>query len=478
MELWIGVAALLGLALGFALAWLLRGPATRERDAALHERDAAQEEAGRWRGEDDRHRVRLAEAVVEIKGLQERVAGLSTAEAARGALATELAALQATLVERDASHVAELKRAAETFEALAGKALEGAQAKLGEQAELLLTRHRELAEAGLGEKHAKLSELIAPMRETLGKYEARLGEVEAARNEAYGGLREQVAQLALGQQRVTDETARLGTALRTSGKSAGSWGEQQLRNTLEMAGLRLNIDFVLQASTTGEDGSKRPDAIIRLPGGRSMIIDSKCSLGDYLAAGEAEGDEARRAAYRRHAACVRAHVKGLADKAYWKEHAQSADFVILFLAGENFLSAALEHDLPLLGWAFEQRVLLAGPINLLAIAKTVALVWRQEKLAQEAKEIGKLGAELHASIAVMAEHVAGMGRNLGQAVNGYNAMLGSLERNVLPKARRFTELGVDPGKKPVALLALVEAVPGAPNSPELRLAAPASEAAE
>ena len=218
--------------------------------------------------------------------------------------------------------------------------------------------------------------------------------------------------------------------------------------------------------------------MIHLPGGRQLIVDSKCSLNDYLAAAEADGEDGRRAAFKRHAAAVRVHARGLSDKGYWKDFGASADFVVMFLPGENFLSAALEHDLPLLGWAFEQRILLTGPINLLALAKTVALVWRQETQAEQWREIGKLGADLHAAIATMAEHLAVVGKNLGQAVNGYNNFVGSLERNVLPKARRFTDLGVEPGKKPMPALTLVDTVTTAPHAPELRLAPPPLAAAE
>ena len=388
----------------------------------------------------------------------------------RSALASKLAAVEAEREERDRAHAAEIARTRETFAALAGTALESAQAQFLERAEARLAEHKALSETGL-------QALLAPVAETLQRYEGELKVIEASRAEAYGGLREQLVGLAAGQAQVSREASKLVSALRSSGKTSGSWGEQQLRNTLEMAGLREGVDFALQTSVSGEDGGKRPDAIIRLPGDRQLIIDSKCSLNDYLSAAEADGEDDRRAAFKRHAAAVRVHARGLSDKNYWKEFGQSADFVVMFLPGENFLSAALEHDLPLLGWAFDQRILLTGPINLLALAKTVALVWRQETLADKAREIGKLGADLHAAIATMAEHLSGVGKSLGQAVNGYNAFVGSLERNVLPKARQFTKLGVEEGKKPVPALGLIDTVAASVNAPELRLVAPASVAA-
>lgn len=362
--------------------------------------------------------------------------------------AAEVAALQAQRDEREQSHARQLEELNTRFEALAARVLEQAQGQLINRAE------QRIAEAE-AKNQANLKAVLAPVAETLAKYENRLGEVEKARAESYGALNKAIEQVTQGQARVSDEAARLVTALRSSGKTSGSWGEQQLANTLEMAGLRAGVDFTLQASNEG--GGKRPDAIINLPGGRQLIVDSKCSLNDYLAALEAGSDGERLAAMQRHAAAVRAHARGLSEKAYWTEFGAAADFVIMFIPGENFLSAAMEHDLALLTWAFEQRILLAGPINLLAIAKTVALNWRQDKLADEAREIGKLGADIYNAIAVMAEHLVKMRRNLGETVNNYNDFIGSLERNVLPKARRFADMGVEQGKKPVPVLAATDA---------------------
>jgi DNA recombination protein RmuC len=426
----LSVLALLG---GLGLGWWLAG---RPVAALRAERDAA-------RGEADERRTRLAEAAVEIKSLQTQIA------------------------EREQSHARQLDEMNTRFEALAARVLEQAQGQFLARAE------QRFAEAD-AKNQAGLKAVLAPVAETLVKYESRLGEVEKARAENYGALSNALAQVVSGQARVSDEAARLVTALRTSGKAAGSWGEQQLANTLEMAGLRAGIDFTLQTHIGSDTGGKRPDAIINLPGDRQLIIDSKCSLNDYLSALEATSDLERMAAMKRHAAAVRAHARGLSEKAYWNEFGKAADFVIMFIPGENFLSAALENDLALLGWAFEQRILLAGPINLLAIAKTVALNWRQEKLADEAREIGKLGADIYSAIAVMAEHLVKMRRNLGETVSNYNDFIGSLERNVLPKARRFAEMGVDPGKKPVPTLAAVEAPVRTEQATELLLP-PAAE---
>ncbi|WP_243446647.1 DNA recombination protein RmuC [Polymorphobacter fuscus] len=458
------IAGAAGLLVALLLGWALWA---RPLAAMRGERDALKAETAMATAEVVRQKELRAGHAVEVQTLTARNAELAAAEHQREALAGELAAVRAAQAERDRAHAAEVARTVDTFQALAAKALDGAQAKLAERAEALMVRQREAAGAGLEANRNQLAELIAPVKDTLVKYEARLGEVEAARTEAYGGLKEQLAAVAAGQRQVSDEAAKLVSALRSSSKTSGSWGEQQLLNTLEMAGLRAGVDFTLQTHVAGETMARRPDAIINLPGGRQLIIDSKCSLKDYLEGVEATGEGERLAAFKRHAESVRRHAKGLSDKAYWNEFGTAADFVVMFIPGENFLSAAMEHDLPLLGWAFEQRILLAGPINLLAIAKTVALVWRQEKLAEEAREIGKLGAELHAAIATMADHVAGVGRNLSQAVGSYNAFVGSLEGNVLPKARRFTEMGVEKGKKSVAAVGVVDAAVRAVAAREL-----------
>lgn len=422
-EALIAVAALIA---GLAAGWWLAG---RPVAALKTERDEARREA-------DERRTRLAEAAVEIK------------------------ALQTQREERDAAHARQLEELGTRFEAVAGRVLEQAQGQLITRAE------QRFAEAET-KNQASLKAVLAPVAETLAKYETRLGEVEKVRAESYGALNAALEQVAQGQVRVSDEASRLVTALRSSGKTSGSWGEQQLANTLEMAGLRAGIDFTLQTHLATESGGKRPDAIINLPGGRQLIIDSKCSLNDYLAALEAGSDAERLAAMKRHAAAVRSHARGLSEKAYWTEFGGAADFVIMFIPGENFLSAAMEHDLALLGWAFDQRILLAGPINLLAIAKTVALNWRQEKLADEAREIGKLGADIYSAIAVMAEHLAKMRKNLGETVSNYNDFVGSLERNVLPKARRFADMGVEQGKKPVPHLAAIDVPVRAEQATEL-----------
>lgn len=467
------LAAIAGAALALAFGWALWKKPLGDAQRAAADATAKLAEL------DTRFRTAISElaaASTEAKRVPELERLLADMRTSFAAASAQLEGLRAAAEERTRAHETQLAQMKEQFGQLAGDALKGAQEQFLALADERFAKHSEVADKGLAKNKAELAELIAPMRETLTRYEEQIKAIETARTDAYGQLKEQIATVAQGQLAVRDEAAKLVSALRSSGKTSGSWGEQQLRNVLEMAGLREGVDFTVQAST--EDGKKRPDAIIKLPGGRELIIDSKCSLNDYLSAGEADGEDARKAAYRRHSLAVRTHAKGLGEKAYWNEFGKAADFVVMFLPGENFLSAALEHDLPLLGWAFDQRILLAGPINLLAIAKTVALVWRQETLAEEAQKIGELGADLHASIATMADHVAKVGSNLDSAVKAYDDFVGSLERNVLPKARRFTELGVEKGKKPVAALTEIAKTTRATVAPELLALPKAANAGE
>lgn len=373
------------------------------------------------------------------------------------------------LLERDRVHARQLEEMQGHFQRMASEALEKAQMRFLTQSEETLKRHREEAAKGLAENRVALSDLVAPMKETLGRYGEELKALETKREQAYGSLTEQLQSVALGQQQVKAEAGKIVAALRSSSKASGAWGEAQLRNVLEMAGLREGIDFELQASTTDADGqNRRPDAVLKLPGGRELVVDSKCSLADYLSASEAENEAERLAALKRHALSVRNHAKGLSEKTYWKHFAQSADFVVMFLPGENFLSAALEHDLELLAWALDQRILLAGPTNLLAIARVVAMVWRQEKMAEEARAIGELGADLYASLATMTEHVGRVGRNLGEASGAYNDFIASLETRVLSKARKFPEMGVEKGKKPMPELSPVEKTLRLVQAPDMK----------
>jgi DNA recombination protein RmuC len=304
----------------------------------------------------------------------------------------------------------------------------------------------------------KLKELLAPVETTLKRYEEGLQRVEKERIDHYAGLKSVVEQVREGQGKVRDETRNLVNALRSSPKARGRWGEQSLRNVLEQAGLSPYADFQTEVSVDGEEGKLRPDVIVRLPGGRTLVIDAKCSLNAYLDACDEVDEEKRESCLQAHLASIRTHAQQLGSKSYWAQFDDSADYVVMYIPGEHFLTAALELDHGLWDWAIERKVLLATPTNLVAIARTVANIWKQEKLAAEAGKIAELGRELHSRLATMAEHVASVGTNLGRMNNAYNKMVGSLESQVLTQARRFEELGAGSAKE-IPEAPMVEASP-------------------
>ncbi len=338
------------------------------------------------------------------------------------------------------------------FSEVGAKMLETAQRQFLERAD---QRFDQANEKG-GEKIAKL---LQPVHQRLATYEESIKKIEKERTESYAGITATIEQVRQGQDRVQQEAARLVNSLRNAPKSRGRWGEQQLKNVLETCGLSEHTDFVTEQSVDTEDGRLRPDAVISVPGGRKLVIDAKVSLNDYQDAFEAEDEAARNFAMARHCNSMKAHIDGLSKKAYWDQFEDAPDYVIMFVPGEHFLSAALEHEPTLWDHAFEKKVLLATPTNLVAIARTVAGVWRQEKMAAEAKQIGQLGKEMYDRLAVAGEHLKRMGSGLGSAVGNYNKFVGSFERNVMATGRKFAELNIETGKKDLEPVAEIEALP-------------------
>ncbi|MGF1550039.1 MAG: DNA recombination protein RmuC [Sphingomonadaceae bacterium] len=351
------------------------------------------------------------------------------------------------------------KELVEAKEALSAQFSEIGARLLGEAQKAFLERaDARFGEAGkLGEE--KLKSLLKPVEKVLEEYKKNLAEIEKARAGSYGELNKAIELLSKGQAQVRDETARLVNALRSSPKARGRWGEQSLKNVLEQAGLSPYADFQSEVSVATDDGRLRPDVIVRLPGGRKLIIDAKCSLNAFLDASEEVDEERRLGHLKAHAVSIRNHAQQLGGKNYWERFGEAADYVVMYIPGEHFLTAALEQDEGLWDWAFERRVLLATPTNLVAIARTVANVWRQEKIAEEAAEIARLGKELHARLATMGGHVARLGRNLELASGAYNKLVGSLESQVMTQARRFEALEVSSGAKEIDELPVIETSP-------------------
>jgi DNA recombination protein RmuC len=428
----------------------------------------------------------------ECDQLRARCGDAEKAHAAADERARQAELLRMTLTEVTAERdgalrgLAEMQADARNFEARMKEMREAKEVLTAQFSEIgakLLTDAQkaflERADARFNQASEKsdqqLKALLQPVEATLKRYEEGLIKVEKERVGSYEALREAVTLLHAGHAQVRDETAKLVSALRHSPKSRGRWGEQSLKNVLEQAGLSQFADFQTEVSVDTSEGRLRPDVIVRLPGGRKLIIDAKCSLNAFLDAGEAADDTARAAHLKAHAASIRTHAQQLGSKNYWEQFGDAADYVVMYIPGEHFLTAALEQDDRLWEWAFERRVLLATPTNLVAIARTVSSVWRQEKLAEEAAQIAKLGRELHARLATMGEHIRKLGRNLELANGAYNAMVGSLESQVMTQARRFETLEVSSGAKAIEPLPMVETA----TRPLTKLAAgDAAEAAE
>ncbi|WP_129792874.1 DNA recombination protein RmuC [Sphingosinicella sp. CPCC 101087] len=397
-------------------------------------------------------------------------AELAAACQARDEAQRDLSSLQA-----DARHFdTRMKELTEAKEALSAQFHEIGAKLLGEAQKQLIERADARFNQASEKSEAQLKALLQPVEATLKRYEEGLSKVEKERVGSYEALREAVTLLHSGHQQVRDETAKLINALRSSPKARGQWGEQSLRNVLEQAGLSPFADFRSEVSVDTADGRLRPDVIVRLPGGRKLIIDAKCSLNAFLDASEAVDETLRKAHLQKHAAAIRNHAQQLGSKNYWEQFGDAADYVILYIPGEHFLTAALEQDERLWEWAYERRVLLATPTNLVAIARTVASVWRQERLAEEAAEIARLGKELHSRLATMGGHVARLGRNLELANGAYNAFVGSLESQVMSQAKRFETLEVSSGSKEIEPLPVVETAP----RPLAKLSGGTAEAAE
>jgi DNA recombination protein RmuC len=285
---------------------------------------------------------------------------------------------------------------------------------------------------------ATAEEKLKPIRTLLSEYEQRLREVEQARNDAYGGLKAHLDTLAQAHQALQKEAHQLSTALR-SPTVRGRWGEMTLRRVVEVAGMSPHCDFEEQVSVTGEEGALRPDMKIKLPGGRIIVTDSKVPLAAYMDAVEAKDEAARRAAFGRHAQDVRKHVAALSKKAYWNQFGGAAEFVVLFLPGESFFSAALEQDRSLMEDAMQNKVFLATPTTLMALLNVVAHGWRQQEMAENAERIGQAGKDLYDRLAKFVEHFSGIGDALSRAGKAFDAAVGSYQSRIQPAARRLAE---------------------------------------
>jgi len=389
-------------------------------------------------------------------------------------LLSMIAVLVATTTAAIAWALAERRRASElgSQSATATEVLK-AQAALSANAvaDELVKRATETFQAQDRLVQAKLEAQLKPVTETLAKFEAHVTAAEKARAEEAGGFKAQIAQLLAASTATQEEARKLSAALRRGAGVQGRWGEQMLRNVLEMAGLRARFDFEEQMNVDAEGAAHRPDVVVKLPGGGVFVIDAKCSLTAFIEAQDAVEETAREAAYVRHAQSLRSHVLGLSAKAYWDKLELSPDFVAMFVPGDGFLAVALERLPDLMTQAMERRVILVTPTTLFALCKAVAYGWRVEKQALNAAQIAELGRELYKRLSVMGAHAQAMGKALETAVGRYNQFVGSLESQVLTQARRFEDLQVEHEGKAIAELEPLEAAvrPLAKLAPALTL---------
>jgi DNA recombination protein RmuC len=430
---------LLALAAGAAAGWFLGA-----RQSALYRRER-----------DDRTED-FRKAIADLAGMQ---AKLDEARQACADARAECAGLSAAREAQERSfqeRLAEIRDARETlsaqFSEIGGKLLGEAQKNFLERADARFNQ--------AGEKNEeKLKALLKPVETTLKRYEEGLVQVEKERVGTYEALREAVAQLALGNETVRRETQRLANVMRSSPKARGRWGEEQLRTILEAAGLAENVDFALQASVSDGERQLRPDCVIKLPGDRCIVVDVKCPLVAFEQAYDEEDEVRRTDLLLQHSAAMRTYAGELGRKGYWRQFDLSPDFVIMFIPGEHFLSAAAERAPDLIETAFRNGVIIASTINMLALAKIMAGMWRQETLAAQAKEVAEAGKELYKRLTVMGGHVAKLGRNLGLATGAYNDFVGSLESQVLTQAKRFETLKVETGGRTIEPVPMIDTSP-------------------
>jgi len=504
MNLLLPLVGLLALAIGIAIGWFL-GRSREHATLAPEIMDlqsklaVAASDLGGARARADELAQRLESAAARLsEAEQARSAAQARAETlpAMKAEMDELRAEARSLAESRQKLVTQLEQQREafavqekllkdaenalkdTFKSLAAETLRSNSQQFMELAKTQLEAAQVQARSDLEKRQLGIEELVKPVRESLDKVDSRIQELEKARVGAYASIAKELEGLRETQNLLRSETGNLARALRAP-QVRGRWGELQLRRVVEMAGMLSHVDFIEQESTTTDAGALRPDLKVRLPGGKSVIVDAKAPLMAYLDSLETQDDTQRQVLLLDHARQLRDHVKKLSQKQYWDQLDETPDFVVMFIPGEVFYSAALQADPALIEDAVNQKVILAAPTTLIALLRTVAYGWRQEALAENARDIAQLGKELYDRLVTLSGHWESVGTGLKRAVDSYNKATASLDARVMVAARRFRELNVGVEKDEIASPSPVELLPREVQSAEFQkqLPGPAPEAA-
>jgi len=442
-----------GIALGAGAAWLVarghfRAVAAGEREALASRVAAAETRA-------DAAEKQLTQRELDVSELRTT---LADERAARAGVEARWDAARQSLEEQRRLLDDARGELTKSFEALSAEAL-----RKSHDSFLLLAQQK--LDAQLGPREAALKSLVDPLKDSLARYEAYLRELEAARQHAYGSLEQQLVALKTSSEQLQHETGSLVTALRGS-QARGRWGEITLRRVVELAGMVAYCDFDEQVSVEGEGSRSRPDMVVRLPGGRVIVVDAKVPLNAYLDALKANRPEERQTALATHARQMRAHMTQLGAKAYWDKFERTPELVVMFIPGESFVAAALEADPALQEEGMTRKVLIATPATLVGLLLAIHHGWRQAQMAESAQKIAQLGKDLYDRVRTLGRHFERVGDGLVQATKAYNDAVGSLERRVLPTARRFEELGTAAGDE-IKTLEPIDQQPRPLTAPEL-----------